>query len=420
MTQKRVASLIGCICALGISTAHADVTFHGYGQTVAGFIFANDRPFPTGGPFTAPSGYSADHSFQPESNFALQAYAGLADSITAVTQILARGSDDFQPKFQWAYLNYRFNDTFALKAGRLENPEYLYSDYLFVGEAYPWITLPPSLYITQSNNTIDGLSLSAQTSAGEWYLLSQITFGSSSTTDNVAASTLGPLAPLYPNGFAVQFTSRNGVGLLQEATYNDWLLLHLAVNTSKSSISGVPFIDNEVSAIDAAGYHEAARDLAFSNDMLIYYTAGVQINRWKWELLAEFAGIDYLSGSYGDKSESGYIAVGRHFGKWLPMVTVGHTNQWAATSKAVEELPANSSFVNFIQGLAENPQTRLKDTYYQLTLRYDLTSNVALKAEYAHYESGWRPEDFTKATSLGATVSPPDANRLSMAVTFTF
>jgi len=417
VTQKRVAKLIGCICALGISTAQADVAFHGYGQTVAGFIFANDRPFPTGGPFTAPSGYSTDPSFQPESNFALQASAPLADSISAVAQILARGSDDFQPKFQWAYLNYRFNDTFALKAGRLQLPQYLYSDYLFVGEAYPWITLPPSLYIVQ-NNTLDGINLSAQTTAGEWYLLSQITYGASVVTDNVPAS-------IYPpNGLTVQLTSHNGVGLLQEATYNDWLLLHLAVNVEKSSISGVTFLDNEVSALYKAGYPQAAKDFAFSNDMLIYYTAGVQINRWKWEVLAEFAGLDYLSGSYGDKSESGYIAVGRHFGKWLPMVTVGHTNQWAATSKALEELPANSPsalpFINFIQGLSENPQTRLKDTYYQFTLRYDLTSNVALKAEFAHYESGWHPEDYTKALSLGSSVAPPDTNRLSMAVTFTF
>ncbi len=417
MTQKRVASLIGCICALGISTAHADVAFHGYGQTVAGFIFANDRPFPTGGPFSQPSGYSSDPSFQPESNFALQASAGLADSVTAVAQILARGSDDFQPKFQWAYLNYRFNDTFALKGGRLQVPQYLYSDYLFVGEAYPWITLPPSLYIIQ-NNTLDGLNLSAQGSAGDWYLLSQFTFGSSVVTDNQ------PPNQFTPNGLTVTLTNHNGVGLLQEATYNDWLLLHLAVNANKSSITGVAPLDQLVNAI-AVSSPQAAKDLAFSNDIEIYYTAGVQINRWKWEVLAEFAGLDYVGGNYGDKSSSAYVAVGRHFGKWLPMVTVGHTNQWSATSKALEELPPNSPFAPIIQGLSEAPQTRLKDTYYQLTLRYDLTSNVALKAEYAHYESGWRPEDYTTVISSfggvsGTATAPPDANRLSMAVTFTF
>jgi hypothetical protein len=400
-----------------LSTAYADVTFHGYGQTVGGFLFANDRPFPTGGPFTAPSGYSTDPSFQPESNFALQASAGLSDSVTAVAQVLARGSDDFQPKFQWAYLNYRFNDTFALKAGRLQVPQYLYSDYLFVGEAYPWITLPPSLYIIQEN-TIDGLSLSAQTSAGDWYLLSQLTYGESVTVDNVSPS----VSP--PDGLTVTLTNHNGVGLLQEATYNDWLLLHFAVNAEKSSITGVPQLDQLVSAI-AASSPQAAKDLAFSNDILIYYTAGIQINRWNWEVLAEFAGLDYVGGSYADKSSSAYVAVGRHFGKWLPMVTVGHTNQWSATGKALEELPANSPYAPVLQGLAESPQTRLKDTYCQLTLRYDLTSNVALKAEYAHYESGWRKEDYPGAISSfgGASITPatpPDANRLSMAVTFSF
>src|SRR3569833_2917467 len=78
--------------------AHADVTFHGFGQVVVGSTLSNQHAaFPS-------KNYSADPSFAPESLLALQVQSPLADRIEATAQIVSTGADgnNFVPKFEWA------------------------------------------------------------------------------------------------------------------------------------------------------------------------------------------------------------------------------------------------------------------------------------------------------------------------------
>ncbi len=437
MRKLSKVPLLGLASLAIASQAHADVAFHGYGQIVAGTVFSNNRTFPA-----ESQGYSyhADPTFTPNSNFALQATAPLDSSISATAQILARGDDDFQPKFQWAYLKYQLNDTYALKAGRLQLPFYQYSDYQFVGEAYPWVLPPEAVYFAQESQ-YDGLDLSAEKSWGNWYFYMQAMYGS---FDNTA---LNPVAT--PNGTvttSVTVHDHNITGLTLDSSYNDWLTLRAAAFVEKLSLVGdgnkynpLTTLDSVVSSLISQNQPDAAKAISTSDDPYMYVVASAQIARNNFLFLAEFQGLQPIAGAsgFGPSIASEYVSLGYHFGKLLPLATLGHRNQYIRANKIKSAINGNPNvtipFVlpngnvlnvpapadSVVDGLAENPGVRLKDYFYEFGLRYDLTPTVALKLDYTFYESHWKTTDYPTAAAGGA-VNPPNASRLLGAVTFSF
>ncbi len=414
------------LAVLAIAPAsHADVAFHGYGQIVAGTVFSNNRTFPTE---SAGYKYHADPTFTPNSNFALQATAPLDNSISATAQILATGDNDFQPKFQWAYLKYQLNDTFALKAGRLQLPFYQYSDFQSVGEAYPWVLPPEAVYFSQAA-TYDGLNLSAEKSLGDWYLYMQAIYGSfDETSADPVATASGTV------NTQVFIHSHNLTGFTLDGSYNDWLSLRAAVFAEKLTISGDGTKDSngipinpldQLAALGSVLGGEAQKQLVASDDPNIYYVASAQITRNNWLLIAEYQGLQSIAGASGVSPQisSEYVTVGYHFGKLLPLATFGHRNQWFRADKVKEALTPSQAaiFDPIVGGLAGNPGFRDKDYFYEVGLRYDLTPTVALKLDYTFYESHYKTSDFPEAIQLApTTTNPPDANRLLAAVTFSF
>jgi hypothetical protein len=438
-TRSRSPLLLGLISLAVTADAYADVTFHGFGQVVMGTTFSNNRTTPSESGAT----YHADPTFTPNSNFGLQASAPLSENISATAQILAKGDNDFQPKFQWAYLKYQFNDTYALKVGRLQLPFYQYSDFQFVGEAYPWVLPPESVY-DSSATFYDGLNFSAQKNVGDWFIFMQAMFGNNqfTTTGTSAGST-----------YQITATSKNDTGLTLEGDYSDWLNLRAAAFYTNASVMGDgnpanPFsqVDSAVAALNAQGATDAAKALAASSDPGVYYTVSAQIARHNWLLLAEYRGFQPIAGASGLGSvdiTSEYISLGYRFGKLLPLLTFGHENSLVRANVMKSSAPASAyvpeditigsttipnfhvPFDSYVDGLAGSPGLRLKNYYYELTLRYDLTATVALKLDYTYYQTHYRASDYYDIPLLSAAgqpipAAPPDANRLLAAVTFSF
>jgi hypothetical protein len=417
--------LPGLVLLLVVKDTHADVAFHGYGQVVMGTTFSNNRSFPTE---SQSYSYRADPTFTPNSNFALQATAPLSNGLSATTQILARGDNDFQPKFQWAFLKYQFNDTFALRVGRLQSPFYQYSDYQFVGEAYPWILPPEAVYFGEASN-YDGLNFSAEKYIGDWYFFLQAIYGSDDET------AVNPV--LTPSGVVdtnINLHEHNLTGLSLDGSYNEWLSLRAAAFVFTLSVDGDGTPDNLYTKLDQldsslalSGYNEAVKALTTSNDPEMYGVVSAQINRNNWVFIAELQDLRSLGDSSGALVDfvSEYATLGYRFGKLLPTATFGHRNQWGRGNQIKNSFPSKAKVLGDViaDSLTGSPGIRAKDYFYELGLRYDVTPNVALKLDYTFYESHYRTSDFyaseSAATAAGA-VNPQDANRLLAAVTFSF
>lgn len=72
---------------------------------------------------------------------------GVTDTIGLTFQATVKPEqDNWKANLEWAYISWQANDRLILRAGRLRNPVYMYSETLDVGFTYPWLRLPDEVY----------------------------------------------------------------------------------------------------------------------------------------------------------------------------------------------------------------------------------------------------------------------------------
>ena len=147
MLRKKAIPL-ACSMMLVAVPATAEINFNGFASIVGGMTTKKDESF---------AGYNNDFEFQPDSVVGLQATGDVAEGLSATVQILARGQDDWDPQFEWAYISYDFTDNFNVKAGRLRFPNYYYSEFIDVAYTYHWIRPPEDVYAAELTS-FDGIS----------------------------------------------------------------------------------------------------------------------------------------------------------------------------------------------------------------------------------------------------------------------
>lgn len=83
----------------------------------------------------------------------------MGNGLTATTQVLAEGSNDFQMEVEWAYVSYSITPSLIVQTGRLRTPFYLYSSALDVGYTYHWISPPAPVYASAGLTRFEGVDL---------------------------------------------------------------------------------------------------------------------------------------------------------------------------------------------------------------------------------------------------------------------
>jgi hypothetical protein len=345
---------------IGPTAAHAEVHFNGFGQVVVGSTLDNSRPMPAN---TTLGEYSADPNFRTESLFALQAQASLSDTLSATAQILADGSTNgnpspgvftntqFTPKFSWAYATWTINDNWSIKGGRQRIPLYHYSDYLQVGEAYPWLRTPISVYSSPVSD-YDGVSLSGNFSVGDWFLQPQVYYGNFN-------------GGIYYRQLNAQLSMSNLVGVVFDASYSDWLEIRASAHTSKATatyeevtqlqtglneLAGATGANNQLIAGMAAAnaqfelggvpadqlpFNAAIQDLTNANaqyqgylnatnavkQTLSFYSAGISINKYNFIFDSEY--IFQHSWAYIPDTIAYYLSLGYKYKQFTPYILYG-------------------------------------------------------------------------------------------------
>ncbi len=140
--------LLIVLSALSLSSM-AEVNFQGFASFVGGATLESDETY---------NGYENKIEYDKNSVYGLQAVSNLGDGLTATGQIIARGSENYKPEFEWMYLSYNITPTLSAKLGRVRTPFYMQSEYLEVGYTYHWVRPPEELYAAQITN-MDGASL---------------------------------------------------------------------------------------------------------------------------------------------------------------------------------------------------------------------------------------------------------------------
>ncbi len=104
----------------------------------------------------------------PDSKVGLQGSVASADGRYSVTgQVVSRGAVHGRVNIEWLYATAELGSDFTLQLGRKRLPLFAYSEVQDVGQAYPWVHLPPQLYGWEIVN-FNGASLTWRQQWGPW------------------------------------------------------------------------------------------------------------------------------------------------------------------------------------------------------------------------------------------------------------
>lgn len=316
------------------TAARADITttFSGFGTV--------------GGTFTSNSNYTYAHDASEflgatnqfdiglDSRLGLQGKVDFGNNFSVTVQEVfrERGSSEFDPGTEWLYVQYSPTSDLQIRMGRVVLPVFLYSDSRQVGYAAPWFRAPQEVYDQFPYDFLDGGQISWQHTLGQFTIAVQGTTGTTSGTFQDGALTIvNDAHDIFNESISL--------------TYGD-LLLRVA-QTSFVALNSLP-----LSSTFTLNYQEHEKIV----------TAGAQYDNGHAVVIGEWVKTreNFIPG-FGEPLTAATawdLSAGWRFNKFLPLVTYGNDH---------EE-----------QSLLSAPYTKAS---WSLTMRYDVVSNLALKAE---------------------------------------
>ncbi|MET3137840.1 hypothetical protein AAKU61_002202 [Undibacterium sp. GrIS 1.2] len=288
--------------------------------------------------------YEKDKGFQfdQESLIGFQIKKDFSQTLSATAQLVSRAlnpNDGSRPTIDWAYLTWQpsADSSWTFQAGKFRIPLYYYSDFLYIGYAYPWVRPAPDVYgwpIYSYNGA--NVSYRTQLGASDW-AATVLAWTGSYTQKNDAYDTkiyyTTPTHESWKNIYGASVTANNGIfdvrGMMM--WYKDSLWEDNPDGTRNT------FIDSQ-----------ATRIMGVSANM----------DYKNWLVKAEVDRYEQIDASKGLNNVYKYalVGVGYQYGAWLPMYTV---SRYRTITEPIEG----------------------RDTQ-NVSLRWDFRKNMALKVQY--------------------------------------
>ena len=287
----------------------------------------------------------------PETLGGVQADISFTEDFSATVQAVARGSAG-KAGIDWAFGTYKISPQLSVQFGRKRLPLYYYSDFMYVGYAYPWIRPPQDLYAWQIYS-YDGANLMYKTSFGGWSIAANGWLGSQRDKDNAL------LGDLY-YGSRIDEQWKKMTGLSVEGS-NDIVTvrgIYMKTTVAREKLIGGKW-----------GLVMSQQDGTLINDVgQDFY--GVAINadyeNWLWRSEINYINRPTVKDSYTAMAYS----IGRQFND-------AHTVMFT-WSDMTERAPGRTNFAE-------------KHSTMSVSYRWDLAPSQAIKVQYDHIKdrSDW-------------------------------
>lgn len=340
--------------------AQADVRINGFANFVGGVTSSNDSVY----------GYNEDVSFREGSLMAIQVSSDVNDKLTATGQIVAKGKNDFEADFEWAYLSYQATDNLSILGGRFRIPFFRYSSSFDVGYSYHWVLAPQSVYGIHFNN-MDGLRFDYNDYIGDWEYGLQVAYGSFDTRI-----------------FDAEATGRNVFSLTGEAAY-EWFKVRAVYGQTKNTIDLSTSNEAPVRALSSAmnnliqlGLSDLENDMQIRDDKAVFTGLGIEIDRYDWFVSGEITKIE-VENSYLADDDAFYVTAGFRTGKFTPSITFERFKS-DVKLKFMDKVKAAPAAVQpYALPIVVGVQQSQQEDYKVVTLgvRYDWSTSIALKAD---------------------------------------
>ncbi|MEM9101910.1 MAG: hypothetical protein AAGB12_06270 [Pseudomonadota bacterium] len=384
----------------------AEITFNGFLSVGMGYLSVDDpESYIEIDPDTIYqdqyfSFQDGDVNFDNLTKFGFQANAEIDENISITGQFISRGESDYDTALTWAYASYRFNDAFTLRAGRLRVPLYMYSDFLDVGYAYPWIRPPAETYAISPFEGIDGVDLIHTSSFGDWYSLIQLYYGNNN--DQRTLDFFNDVFDFDVQGFTgITWTFSNdylsarvGYHLIGELTatsdsfdgslqiFND----NLALLQQAAALAGEGSPLQEAAEV----YGDVVADLPVEEKSADYMAVGFELDWNNIVVISEWTSIELDPGLLRDTT-TWYATLGYRLGDYLVHYTYERldtesgfeffTDQLATVDASSLGADIETLFAATDAGLRQSIGSAERYTH-AFGVRYDVSHSAAIKAEF--------------------------------------
>jgi len=340
------ASVPVAICCAFLSLAAATAasadgvttTLSGYG-TVGG-SFTSDGSYAYRHDLSEYTGASNDFDIGLESRLGVQAVFDFGAQFSVTVQEVARerGDKTFEPGTEWFYGEYRPASDWTLRLGRVALGTFLLSDSRLVGYSDPWFHAPNEVYGSEPLQFVDGGQVLWHKRLGEFGMTLQSSYGTAEVGEN-------------GQGMSFDIAAHDVFNASAAIEYRNFLLRVAQTQLADPITLEFPTISltyNERDKFTSLGFQ---------------YDDGSALVLAEWTTrvrsLAPIVNLPSLMG------QAWYVAGGWRFGELTPLLMVANSKLDLSLAT-----PAGSF------------------TSESITLRYDVTRNVALKAQVTRAAAG--------------------------------
>lgn len=342
-------------------------------------------PAVSGGPVVYDRGYVFPNrglvqnkvGFGANSLVGLQFTGNITSSLSAVFQFVSNGSEveghePYSIQTQWAFVRYRPNNKWQVRAGRMRTPVFAYSDTQEIAYTYPWVFLPNTVYRILPFTNFNGADVvfSQAIGKGDWLLRIHPFYGSNQSKFETVTKGFTTAGTACNEGVEsncaptqIKFTE-NGLGGASLAIGNEKIQFRGSyVHASLDGSSQVPTL----------GY--TTRALAGEN--AYFYSLGLKVAFDWFRFQGEFASRHADKAKNNDANIANlngfYTMVGAQLGRWFPNLTYG-----ALTTTNTGTLN-NVNNAGGVPGLNTNESPQAEDEW-TLGVAYTINGNIVAKA----------------------------------------
>lgn len=388
-------------------------------------------------------------TFNRDSVLGVQVDARLNDQFTLVAQGKVspsiRNDSGWDPVLTWAFLAWRPNNEWLVRAGRFRVPYYLNSANLDVGVTYDAAQLPPELYSISTTNETDGISFSRNWTLDQSELLLDGYVGQSNSylrfffRDGVSALGFSPqTARFIP-------TRIESAGLALTLTHQENVFrtgIHVAdVSRRDGSDFTTATTDSIVMLSPTQGFYPPSSNFFLSPNVVLpsrktlrfnIFTLGMDLNLGAgFRLVGEYARrVNVRAPTAGADTRGAYLSLQQSIGPWTPYVTVSRLRSTEPSLDLYGVLNSNrvsspplptaglANFINAIQRFNAEQLVVYDQGTVAVGASYRLTSSQKLKAEWAVTHIG-KVSHFVDAP-VGGDITKTNIQVFSMSYNFTF
>ena len=280
----------------------------------------------------------------PDSKLGLQGRIDFTDKLSLTSQGVSRGSQNGRPNLEWLYAGYKITPDTTIQVGRKRLPLFYYSETQDVGLTHPWTHLPQQTYGWAVVN-YNGVNISHQHTIGSWATTVNAFIGEETAINS-------PITKIYAKNDRGDDRWSNIMGgelFFSKGWFEGRLMAMTSLNQSRTLAGSCS--DTDSCTMD---WGEKTR-----NNMYGFSTV---MTPHDWVLMTEL-----FYNSLGiDSAFAASASVGRHFGKWLPLVSYSIYEESIMAPNIIDnERHSNTSAV----------------------LRYDLTPSSDVKLQFDHWIS---------------------------------